>query len=359
MNPDTDNRLQFDVIVVYNRKTAASARDESYTERAPFSKDGEHYSCNKSYKYFLQYCARQGLRAAFATTRDITGSGLFSSVWVFDKSWKRKKEVAQTHLVFDKFSGFAIANVKKYALLMTHPKDVQLFHNKKIREIFDDKLKTFTRFSEYAIPTVEIDLSSQKSIDEAKKKLNARLKRHSQPADFTVDKYVLKDRNGAGGVNIFKVHKKTDLLKIGKKFPHVNFILQPFIVANGFRFKEHLRSVDLRVIVCNGISVQSYIRIAKEGEFRANAKQGGTVQYLTPQMIPKDVLKMVKTINAKLPVQNSFYALDFIKSTNGHLYFIEGNSTPGLNWFDEADERRCKQLMRLIIKQLKTMMPSE
>lgn len=357
MIKDTESRLQFDVIVVYNDLAATSPSDASYAGRTPFAKTGENFTYNKSYKYFLQYCKRQGLRAAFATTQDITGSGLFSAVWIFDKQWKRKKELAQTHLIFDKFSGFAIANVKKYALLMKHPKDIQLFHNEKVREIFGDKLYTFELFPEYAIPTVAIDLSSATRIDAAKKNLGAQLRRHSYPDDFIPNAYVLKDRNGAGGVNIFKVRPKTNLLKIGAKYPKVQFILQPFIQASGFRFGEHVRSIDLRVIICNGVSVQSYIRIAKKGEFRANAKQGGQVEYLTPKQIPKDVARMVRKINSKLPAQNSFYALDFIKSDAGHLYFIEGNATPGLNWYDDEDERRAKQLMRLIIQQLKTMMP--
>lgn len=351
--------LEFDAIIVYTGRTALSAGDKTYTGRTPFAKHSSSFGYNKSYAYFLQHCKAQGLRAAFTTTNDISGPGLFSAVWIFEKTWKRKKQSAHTRLIFDKFSGLAAHNIKPTALLTSTPKEdkVHFFHDQKIREIFNNKLKTFTAFSEYAIPTVKIDLLSEKHITAAKKSLGLQLKNHKYRGDFP-ETFVVKDQFGCGGTNVFKVKENKKLFSIGKKSGLISFILQPFIESSGFHFGKYVGNIDLRIIICNGVIVQSYIRIPKKGDFRANAQQGGEVVYLTHKMIPPDVIKMTAAINKKLPLQNSFYSLDFIKSSTGHLYFIEGDVTPGLNWFDEEDERHAKQLMRLIIKNLKTMVPS-
>jgi glutathione synthase/RimK-type ligase-like ATP-grasp enzyme len=104
------------------------------------------------------------------------------------------------------------------------------------------------------------------------------------------------------------------------------------------------------------VIIQSYLRIAKTDEFRANAQQGGKVMYLSNALIPQDVITMVDNINAQLPSTTAIYTLDFIKSDNGNLYFIEGNMSPGLNWFDEEDERRAKVLIRSIVENLKLLL---
>lgn len=344
--------LQFDVIIVYDSAIASSANDPKYVGRTPFSKTGGRFSYGRSYEYFLKYCKQQGLRAAFATTQDIDGSGTFRAVWIFDKTWKRIKQQAESHLIYDKFSGATANNLKQFALLTGTTGKVHLFHSQKIRKIFDDKLKTFAAFSEYAIPTVKINVVSAKNITVAKKKLFSQLKKHKYTEDFT-DARVLKDQFGSGGKNVFKVHENKKIISIGKHAPLIYFVLQPLIKASNFETNITAGNADLRVIICNGKIVQCYVRTAKQGEFRANASLGGEVEYIEPKKIPRDVVKMSEAINKKLSVKHSFYALDFIKSSTGHLYFIEGNITPGINWFDEHDEWHAKQLMRLIIQDIK------
>ncbi|EKD76065.1 MAG: ribosomal protein S6 modification enzyme, partial [uncultured bacterium] len=131
--------------------------------------------------------------------------------------------------------------------------------------------------------------------------------------------------------------------------------LQPLIQASGFTIGEYTGNTDLRVILFSDKIIQSYLRIAKAGDFRANAQQGGKIMYLKLKQIPADVLKMTKGITKLLPVKTAFYALDFIKSNNGNLYFIEGNNRPGLNWYDNEDKKRAKQLIRLLVKDLQQL----
>lgn len=346
--------LKFDVIVVYNPNLAHSAADTSYTESAPFAQASSYANCNISYYYFLHACQRAGLRAAFATTKDICGAGSFKAVWTIQKKWQRTLQLAHSHVVFDKFSPAAKKHQAKTAVLLSRPNQVTLFHNPVIRELFDDKLKTYQFFPNYAIPTVKIDLSSTKTIAIAQQSLQTLLNNHPHKLDFT-NALIVKDRFGMGGNNIYKITDTSALLSLGQLKNAISFIIQPFINLSGFSFGHYSGNIDLRVIICNNAIVQSYIRIAQPGEFRANAQQGGKVVYLTKAMIPAEMRTMVSAILEKIEDKQAIYALDFIKSAAGNLYFIEGNTGPGINWFNPIDERRAKQLIRLMVKNIKTL----
>lgn len=258
-------------------------------------------------------------------------------------------------IIFDKFSNQETYNAKYDARLRANPNGVRYFHDARIREIFDNKLKTYIAFSEYAIPTVKINLDTEEHITFAKNKLHATLS-HNHFTEARSESFVLKDKYGSGGHNVFKINTHTKLKPIGKRDESISYVLQPFITASGFTFTDYSGNIDLRVIVCNGEIMQCYIRIPKQNEFRANASQGGTLIYIDVDSIPADVVTMARAINADLPVHDGFYALDFMKSSTGHLYFIEGNSTPGLNWYSNEDEHYAKQLMRMMIQKIKTML---
>ena len=49
------------------------------------------------------------------------------------------------------------------------------------------------------------------------------------------------------------------------------------------------------------------------------------------------------------------YALDFIKSNNGTIYFIEGNTKPGIDWNHnkKINELKSKELINIIVNELK------
>lgn len=353
MNTKQNAIRLYDIIIIYEGDMAESAGDAAYHEKHPFSiKKNNPY--NESYSYFLEECAKQNVRAAFTTTNDIGLNGLCKTVWEYrEKKWHRITQRSQAKIFFDKFSQkkeltpFSIA-VKKSVAKMS------LFHNKKIRSIFDNKLKTSTLFLEHTVPTEFIDLSSQKKILLAQKKLDKKIALHSEHRDFKKG-YVLKDQFGSGGDLVFKTTKETDYAAIYKKHPLVSFVLQPFVTASGFQFGTTSGIIDLRVIVLNGTIIQSYIRSAKKKEFRANASYGGSVSYIPIEKIPQDVLDMTRAIHQTLKSKHSFYALDFMKSDSGNLYFIEGNITPGLNWFNKTDELYAKKLIRELIEEMKKM----
>lgn len=348
--------LIFDVMIIYDAHLANSAADSTYHEFAPFFSTGEYFNCNVAYSYFIRYCKQQGLRAALTTTHDINAAGQCSSAWTYTTQWKRYLNTSTANVIFDKFSNLIPRNHAAYEFLTRAIKKVPLYHNQAMRMLFDNKLETYQRFPSFCIPTVKVGLLTKANFAVARKTLHEKCRNHPYQDDFTTD-VVLKDQFGIGGSNIFKI-TDDDLSTIPAN-SSLPFILQPLIQASGFTIAQHTGNTDLRVILCNNSIVQSYLRVAKAGEFRANALQGGTVVYLTLDQIPAEVLQMVTAIKRHLPSKTALYTLDFIKSKNGHVYFIEGNNSPGLNWFNDEDEKRAKHLIRFIVKNLQLTLTSQ
>lgn len=342
---------EFDIMIVYDAKRACSAADGTYHELTPFAHDAEYFNCNLTYQYFIQYCKQQGLLTAFTTTDDINKDGKFTSVWIYTNRWERRLGTVNAKVIFDKFSRLAPRLKKISCYLSTAKKPLPVFQNLKMQALFDNKLETYLQFPCLTIPTVKMASLTKAGFSAAEKKLHLLCQNHPFHDDFN-SVVVLKDQYGMGGSNIFKIKDNSDFAKINFNSA-ANFVLQPLIQATGFTIAQCSGYTDLRVIICNNKIIQSYLRIAKAGEFRANAIKGGKIIYLNLNQIPAEVIKMIKKIKHLLPSKTALYTLDFIKSNNGHLYFIEGNNNPGIIWFDKEDEKRAKQLIRLIIKNLK------
>ena len=356
----------YDVIIVYSEPDANSAGDGHYREKSPFSSKDSYGIYNDSYRYFLLRCKKMGIKAAFATSKDIIGSGLFQSFWTYDKEWVRNQGKAYSRVLFDKFAPVSIKQKKKLRVL-TSSKSGYMFNTEKLKNIFQNKLETYNYFKEFAIPTIEITNPLKRKIIPAKTKLDTVLKKHRYRVDFN-DGYIIKDKTGVGGFKIYKVdfdkfgvkeiveHYEVD--KKDKKL--LSYIIQPFInCTKGFSFGKYCGLMDLRLILLNHKIIQTYIRIAKKGKFKCNEHQGGKLVYMPIKIIPKDVLtmtrKIIKKIDAKLNVKHSLYTLDFVLSNNGNLYFIEGNTKPGLDWNHrkKINEIKSKELINLIVGELK------
>jgi glutathione synthase/RimK-type ligase-like ATP-grasp enzyme len=358
-------KKKFGIIVLYSEAIVHSAGDKKYGEKTPFSIKGRRGEYNDCYRYFLLKCKKMGIEAALVSSVDIIGPGLFQSFWTYDRKWIRNDGQAYSRVIFDKFTPLSIDQKNKLKLL-TSSKSVFVFNNKKIKDIFQNKLETYQYFEEYAIPTVEIIGASKPKIESAKRSLDKLSSKHKFNADFIHD-YILKDNTGAGGFKIYKVDfDKYSFKEIKKQHKldkrsnaGLSYVLQAFIDCNhGFVFGKYEGMIDLRVIILKGKIIQTYIRIAKKGNFKCNAHQGGNVVYMPIDKIPTDVLAMTKKIMQKLKdnlnIDHSLYALDFIRSNNGNLYFIEGNTNPGINWNynNKIDVIKSKELIDYIIEEL-------
>lgn len=347
-----------DVLIVYNSDQVSSASSSNLT---PFGSDSSE-SLNLAYAYFLSTCHKLGLTAGLSSSADISGPGTCSSYWTYDKkAWRQHKYPCRTKQVFDKFSPTDESSINlRHTLLSSSA--IKSYGSYSLYKLFHDKQKTYNSLTPYAIPTISLSNSSFTTIRRSITKLKELMATHAHPQDFT-NQIILKDRFGAGGLNIFKFDSSnmSDIQKVLIKHPTISFIIQPLIKFDrGFMYKKIPVSTDIRLIYLNGRIVSSYIRMAKSGDFRCNQHQGGSLVYLTTSDLPKEVLAKSKLIAGMLNKQSSLFTLDFLLSNSGHSYLLEGNTGPGLTWDqnDQIDQREAKKLIRLIVSDLKTRVKS-
>ena len=170
---------------------------------------------------------------------------------------------------------------------------------------------------------------------------------------------VLKDRFGAGGNHVYKIARNFShrIQNLMSKNPEVQFVLQPFLAFDhGYTYQNRHAPTDLRLIFHSNQLLQSYIRIAQPQDFRCNEHQGGELIYVDSSAIPASVHTIANQIVQQLNLPGSLYALDFLVSNSGHVYFVEGNTGPGLDWdiTKKLNEQKSKQLIRSIVSRFTT-----
>jgi len=101
--------------------------------------------------------------------------------------------------------------------------------------------------------------------------------------------------------------------------------------------------------------MQTYIRMAGGEDFRCNIHQGGSLHYLEQGKMKLKVVEYAQNIARVLAKPSSVFALDFIVSNHGNIYFLEGNCGPGICWDCNLpkDEQMAKRLIHTIVKELK------
>lgn len=344
----------FDVLVIYSSRSATSASVNKKSNLAPFALTGNRAHYNPGYSYLLENCAKNNLKAAFTTLNDVIGPGLCISYWLYqDDNWIKVNKPGYSKFIFDKFSTKSVATTAKRRLLFSDPQ-IQSFNHDRMIALFFDKLHTYDQLSTVSIPTVGVSDSHPESVQTAFSELATLIANHPHSQDFS-DGMVLKDRYGSGGVNIFKITAgdQQSISRILDQKPAKSFILQPFTQFDqGYRHNQILCSADIRLIFLGGVIIQSYVRLAKTGDFRCNEHQGGTILALNLEDIPLPIKKMASTIVSSLDKAQDLFALDFMISNLGNIYLIEGNNNPGIYWGkDEIDKQMTKSLIRKIVRE--------
>ena len=352
------NVFLFDVLIVYNQRMARSASGLSPARLTPFSRLSANSSYNQVYGYFLEVCQKNNLKAAFTTSGEITGPGTCNSFWIFkQKKWHKVNHPCFSPLIFDKFSPTTKSFARRRQLLFSNSQ-TKPFNDPELFNLFFDKQKTFDKLSEHSIPTISLGDQSLQSLKSALKELSSTMDRHPGSADFTTD-IIMKDRFGAGGRNVYKFspNEWDKMISVINQNTKVSYIIQPFAKFDkGFTYHHRPASTDIRLVYLKGKIIQSYIRVAKSGEFRCNEHQGGLLTYVSLGDLPPLVVAKSNIIADSLNNSCSLFALDFIMSNNGNPYLLEGNTGPGLDWNTslKKNEYQAKKLIRLVVGELAT-----
>jgi len=344
----------FDVLIVYSHRIATSA-DSSSNKLTPFHKGSRNASYNLVYSYFLKTCQNHKLKAAFTTSSDVIGAGKCSSFWLYDAgNWIKVKKPGYSKLIFDRFPPVN-KRIRDNRNLLFSSKKVKPFISPYLFGLFFDKHKTYKKLNKFCIPAVAVRGNTKINVIKSLKKLNKITEKHAYRKDFS-DEIVMKDRFGAGGRSVFKFRKDNlrDIVRIAKK-SYKTFIFQPFIkFDSGFRYQNSFSPTDIRLIFLGEKIIQTYIRIAKQGDFRCNEYKGGSLIYVSKKEIPEKITNLSKEIIEVLGNDNSLFSLDFIISNNKNIYLLEGNTGPGLDWntSSKVNEIEAKKLIRIIVREL-------
>ncbi len=346
----------FDVLIVYSEKLANSASSVSGVINAPFPKRSNNESYNLVYGYFLKTCQKNNLKAAFTTSADIIGPGKCQSYWLFEKNaWIKVQKAGFSKLIFDKFSPISKSRKIQRNLLFSS-KQIRPFNDPHLFDLCFDKQKTYEALNGFSIPTVTIKDRTRQGVIKAQKLLKEKIAKHQNRSDFSKE-VVIKDRFGAGGLNVYKFGNDQTKMMIAllKKHKSISFVIQPFVKFDkGFSFQNSSKPTDIRLIFLGQKIIQTYIRIAKKGDFMCNEHAGGLLKYISKSEIPLEIKKVSKRIADILNKKFSLYALDFIISNNGNIYLLEVNTGPGLDWnlSVKENEIEAKKLIRIIIKEI-------
>jgi ribosomal protein S6--L-glutamate ligase len=133
------------------------------------------------------------------------------------------------------------------------------------------------------------------------------------------------------GVVLAETKKAAESLINAFKSLHANILVQQFI--------KEADGKDIRCFVINGKVVESIMRTAAPGEFRANIHMGGTAQKIkiTPEE-KRIAILAAKTMNLKVA------GVDIIRGQNGPL-LLEVNSSPGLEGIEGVSNKDIAGLM--------------
>lgn len=341
----------FDVLVIYSSSRTCFSSSKKNASM-PFSKSRSVY--NEVYAHFLEVCAKNNLRVAFTTTNDIAGSGYCDNYWLFkNKNWVKVNKPCTAPLIFDKFFPKNKKRAKQRDTLFSSPR-VKSFTNEYLYDLFYDKLQTYLDLSHYSVPTVAIENSSIKNINESLTELKNICKPHINNEDF-LNGVILKDRYGSQGNNIYRIESNSSKeisshMKVNKK---CSFILQPIVnFDKGIRYKDYLGPTEIRLLYLGKEIVQSYIRVAENKKALCNHGQGGIG--IKKEDIPANILDFSTKIISQINRKNAFFALDFIVSNNKNVYLLEGNIYPGIDWYPSYPEnvRMNKKTIDIIVKEL-------
>jgi len=297
---------KFDTLIVYSAALAKSAQSAAADTTTPFVKGSSVDCYNLVYGYFLKTCSDNNLNAAFTTSADIVGPGLVRSYWLFkNQRWTKVLKKAYSKNIFDKFSPTSGKRKVSRKLLFSSNR-VRPFNDPQLFNMCFDKQLTYDKLYEYSIPTVSISGATKKEINKSYKALREKIKNHKNGSDFS-NEIVLKDRFGAGGLNVYKF-KNVELnlmTQVVKKHKWVSFIIQPFVKFDqGFKYKNMAAApTDIRYIYLGNKLIQTYIRIAKKGDFKCNEHAGGLLKYISKNELPNKLTsisnKVAKVLNRK------------------------------------------------------------
>ncbi len=206
---------------------------------------------------------------------------------------------------------FSLAVVRQFERLGVH-----VYNDSACIELVADKLHTHQALIQADLPTPTTMLAKFPiNVDLVEEKLG-----------FPV---VVKTLLGVNGTGVFLMDNRQafeDLMGlIAETNPNIQLIFQKFISMSKGR--------DLRLFVLNGRVIACMERRAREGGFKANYSQGGSVLEIDPGQDARDLaIKTAEILNIQLA------GIDLLYDKDGGFTVCEANTFPGFKGLEQACE---------------------
>ncbi len=268
-------------------------------ENTPFSED----KLNKDYAFFTDIGSKRGFKVVVGMLKDFQKNKVLKA-WYYENGWKIIKDV-NISIIFDR----STTDIKTHKSKKKISKNIPIINNPELNRICWDKGSYIDFFSEYIPKTFLVN--NRKELDKVLGKIKS-------------DKIVLKPRFGIMGKDISIVDKKNIPSKIKP-----NTIVQEFIdTSSGIKELDIKCIHDIRVVLINHEIDHCYIR-KSTGKMVSNIAQGGIVEHIPNEKIPKSVLDIVKKVTAKIKKFGpAVYTVDCVFPKNQKPILIELESIP-------------------------------
>lgn len=251
---------------------------------------------------------------------------IFIKAWTFKNgAWIKVEKEIKPDLIYDKVLSKYDFSMLDFKLEIA--KKTLLFNSPLFRAVFNNKLSQYVMFGEF-MPYSQI-ANNEKELEIIMTKVPS-------------EKIVVKPLYGSGGFGIF-IGNRQDALKEEYSYP---VLVQEFVLSEkGIpEISECDEVADLRMVYQGGKLAYALSRIAAPGSLFTNLHQGATGKMIEIKKIPSSVIEMADIINRKISVfSNAQYSLDFIFDNNEKPYFIEMNTTPGIDLVTLLADEKTKQ----------------
>lgn len=190
---------------------------------------------------------------------------------------------------------------------------VRVFNNASTIETVADKLHTHQTLAEMGLPTPATMLA----------KFPVDIGLIERTIGFPVVVKTLLGSNGSGVFLIENAEAFTDLMAlIGETNPNIQLIFQ--------RFVSQSKGRDLRIFIVDGKVIACMERRAKDGSFKANFSQGGTVHEFEPDEAAASLaLRTAEVLNIQVA------GIDLLFTEDGYT-ICEANTFPGFKGLEKA-----------------------
>lgn len=204
---------------------------------------------------------------------------------------------------------FALAVIRQFERL-----GVKVFNGSQAIETVSDKLHTHQALIQGGLPTPRTMLA----------KFPVDIDLVESHIGFPI---VVKTLLGVNGTGVFLLDDRKsfqDMMSLlSETSPHIQLIFQKFIAKS--------RGVDLRLFVVDGKVVAAMERRAKDGDFKANFSQGGSVREFIPDETALNMALMTSDI---LNLQVA--GIDLLFAEEGGYTICEANSFPGFRGIESC-----------------------